>query len=385
MSANYLLLGATGDLARGKIVPALAKLHAEGVLGEGFTLFASGRREWNDEDYRAFIAPHLRGAAEETTAFLAHTRYLRADLGAADAFRSAVSELSPSLPTLAHLSVAPHEYPRAIEALGEAGVFARGNARLLIEKPFGFDAASARALEALIERYLPESAVFRIDHYLGKDAVRGLEDALPDPASAEELTLTLFESNTVGERGAFYDRVGVVRDVVQNHLLQMLALLASGDAAPASRARAIEALGEAEVRELGQYEGYRSEDGVAPDSVTPTYADISVHATLANGKRIPVRLIAGKALAENRVAVRVKRNGKEEDIVIQSAAAPGNDAYARLIREALASDRTYFVSLAEALAEWRLMDPLIASLPPLPLISYKPGEMVYSESRSCSA
>jgi glucose-6-phosphate 1-dehydrogenase len=336
---RYLLLGATGDLARRKIVPALARLFAQGALPRDFELVASSRRPWKDAEYRAFVAPGLGES------FLARVRYLPADFAEPDSLRR-LREAASRADAL-QLAIAPTEYERIIESLGDS----LRKTRLLIEKPFGVDEASARSLDALITRFMPEERVFRVDHYLGKPGVRMLADAA---RGAGRVELYLEERRDLNGRGAFYDPVGILRDVVQNHALEVLAVaLCAND-----RAAALRALGyiEGSLR-LGQYEGYTSEPGVAEGSLTPTAVRLALR---YRDTRIAIH--AGKALREDRNLIVI--DGVEYPL------ASDHD-YEHLVADALAARRAWFPALPEILAAWRLIDPLVrASATPA---LYAPG------------
>ncbi|MDE1944253.1 MAG: hypothetical protein KGH97_02035 [Patescibacteria group bacterium] len=362
---RYLLLGATGDLARKKILPALARLATADTELE---VVASSRRPWGDAEYGAFVRPALVAAGvAEPDAFLARVRYAPADHTEPASLKALAREVAPQ--SLIHLSIQPSAYAPVIEALGETGALGRDGVKLLIEKPFGRDEASARALDALITRYLPEERLYRIDHYLGKESVRALEGALAGEALTG-VSVTLAETLDAQGRGAFYDETGVIRDVVQNHALEVLAASLAEGAGPEARLAALEKLSlagplETGVR-LGQYQGYRETPGVAPDSKTPTAVELALSYASAAGP-IPVTIYAGKALAEAR-----------QELVAETPPGPrafslaGDHAYDRLIREAAEGDRTHFPSLAEVLAAWQLLDPVLA--PPTPSLAiYEPG------------
>ncbi|HVW82361.1 MAG TPA: hypothetical protein VHC68_00170 [Candidatus Paceibacterota bacterium] len=327
---RYLLIGATGDLARGKILPALANLFAEGALPSGFELIASSRRPWRDAQYRAFIA-----SAVANEAFLARIRYLPADFNEPDSL-ARLYEAAQSAAAL-QLAISPAEYERVIEGLGEA----LAKTKLLIEKPFGTSEVSARALDALITRFTPEENIFRVDHYLGKERVRALAGKA---RGAKRVEIYLEERRGLAGRGAFYDRVGVLRDVVQNHALETLAIALGEE----DRAAVLDELRyvEGSLR-LGQYEGYLAEPGVVPRSQTPTAAALAL-----SYRDTAIEIRAGKALAQDK-----------NELVIDGIPHPlgGGRAYENLIADALSGNREWFPTMEEILAAWRLIDPLIAS------------------------
>ncbi|HVU80251.1 MAG TPA: hypothetical protein VHD37_02705, partial [Candidatus Paceibacterota bacterium] len=280
-NTSYVLFGATGDLAQRKIMPALCALSAVHDLD----VVAFSRRPWSDEEYRNFIAPSLKRCDPATSrTFLERVRYAQGTFDDARAFAALKEKVSGE--AVFHLAVQPEFYLPIIEHLGKAGL----QRKLLIEKPFGQGSESAQALEKAIEKYFPPDHIYRVDHYLGKEGLDAVLDARRHDADFEnslgkdrvaKVICRIEESLTVAGRGEFYDGVGALRDVGQNHLLQMLAavimeLPAHEDGLPQARARALASLEPRAADAVrGQYRGYREEDGVAAGSQTETYFKIS--------------------------------------------------------------------------------------------------------------
>ncbi|MGH7175333.1 MAG: hypothetical protein ACREGR_03175 [Minisyncoccia bacterium] len=362
---RYVLLGATGDLARKKILPALAQSAAN---REGFELIASSRRVWSEEDFRAFALPELLSAGVERTAanqLLSHTHYVRADFERAESIAPLAAAVKGA--DAMHIALLPQMYMDIIERLGEAG--ALGDTRLLIEKPFGVDGRSAHALNELILRYVAPERVYRIDHYLGKEDVREASTvrAHTDLARVESIEAVLFEREGVVGRGAFYDSAGVVRDVVQNHLLECVAnILAETDRPlPEARLAALNKLALpanlASTITQRQYHGYKDEPGVRVGSRTPTAIEFSLEYH-DEARIIPVHICAGKRMAEKRAEIRL--TGAREFTLT------GEGAYEFLISEALADRHDHFPIYAEIARAWDLIDPVIKLLGSLPLEIY---------------
>lgn len=371
---RYVLLGATGDLARKKIVPALARLAAEGVLGSEYEFVAASRRPWGDADYRDFVEPWLAKAgvaSEAARAFLERTRYVEADFIVPSSLGSLAKEAEGAL---LHLATEPSACAPVIEALGRAGAFQSQESRLLLEKPFGAGGASARLLEERLRTHLPDSAIFRVDHYLGKESVRGLCSRY-HARPASRILISLVERQGIEGRGAVYDAMGALQDVVQGHALEVLATCLADDAMPLPRARfaVLERLTMAPgATRIGQYRGYHAEPGVAPGSRVETAVELPLSYEGRHGP-IPIRIRAGKALTENCREIRFETEDGEEVVSLA-----GDGAYEYLISAALKGDHEPFPSFEEIAAAWRVIDPVARLLPTLPLSIYEPGEAFFS-------
>lgn len=249
-AATLLLFGATGDLAKRKIYPALFNLHLDRKLPAGFSIFGMGRRSWNDAEFRRRVAQSIsdfsrRQAADEAelNAFLERFRFCRLNVAAPEDFarlleqvRAREQELGLAENRMFYLSVAPELFEPIVRHIHESGLCrVSGWKRLLIEKPFGRDLASARALNALLGSVFREEEIFRIDHYLGKRMVQNLQkleytnpmlQAVWKNQYIANVQITASETVGVEERAAYYDEAGAIRDMVQNHLLQVLAMFA---------------------------------------------------------------------------------------------------------------------------------------------------------------
>ncbi len=334
---TLVLFGATGDLAHRKIAPALYTLARKGDLPAGFSMLATSTSVGPAEAYRAAlrdsVSRHSRTRPLEEAAwgaFAGNVGAVAGDVGRAETYAAIRGRLPEKGNRLFYLAVPPAAVPPILRGLKEGGLlFPPGGApwsRVVIEKPFGRDLASARELNGLVSRVLDESQVFRIDHYLAKETVQNIlvfrfGNSLFEPVwnrrHIDHVQITMAEDLLVGGRGKYYDRTGAFRDVVQNHGLQVLALAAME--APASF-RADDIRDEKHkllrsVREIapgdvvhGQYRGYRDEEGVARDSRTPTYLALRLWVDNWRWQGVPFYVRAGKGLSRRTTEVAVQFN-----------------------------------------------------------------------------
>ncbi|MEQ1760603.1 MAG: glucose-6-phosphate dehydrogenase [Vicinamibacterales bacterium] len=430
-SDALVIFGVSGDLAFQQIFPALQALTARGQLD--MPVIGIARPGWTTEQLRArareSVAAH--GGVKESTFEQLASRlvYVPGDYRDPATFARLQEALGSSRRPLFYLAIPPSLFGDVASSL--ARLPSAGNARLVVEKPFGRDLASAQALNAMITASFPETAVFHIDHYLAKEPVQSLlyfrfANAWLEPIwnarYVAGVQVTMAETFGVRSRGAFYEEVGAVRDVVQNHLLQVLSLLTleppagsdgpSIDAARVALLRSVQPLTAKSVVR-GQYRGYRSETGVSPESRVETY----VAARLAIGNErwagVPICVRAGKSLAtsttELRVVlrpsalglfdaqdtarsgmlsfrmspdvtitltVRVKAEGQamvgeEINLVAHESTSDDMAPYERLLGDALQGDRTLFSSEDAIEAAWRIVEPILrVSDEPFP---YEPG------------
>ena len=353
--SSLVIFGVTGDLARKKLMPAVYDLANRGLLPPGFALTGFARRDWDDEDFEEIVhdavKQHARTPFRESTwkQLSSGFRFVQGEFGDEQAFerlRQTVEKLDEERGTggnhAFYLSVPPSAFPVVCEQLSESGLSQPQEdrwRRVVIEKPFGHDLQSAIELNEVIERVFPPDAVFRIDHYLGKETVQNLlalrfANQMFEPIwnshYVDHVQITMAEDIGIGSRAGYYDGIGAARDVMQNHLLQLLALTAmeepvSFDAA-ALRAEKEKVLSAVRIptdmaaeTARGRYGAgwqggeevvaYSDEDGVAADSVTETYAAMRLEIDSRRWAGVPFYLRTGKRLGRRvtEIAVMFKR------------------------------------------------------------------------------
>jgi len=357
---TFILFGATGDLAKRKIYPALYNLYIRGKLPQAFSVVGLGRREWSDEVFQAAVERSLYqfsrvqpDAGEQLNAFLQAFSYSVLDIGREEDYRKLLTlvearEAALQMPPnrLFYLSVGPEHFEPIADNIRASGLgSAQGWKRLVIEKPFGHDLKSARALNAKLSEGFAEDEIYRIDHYLGKPVVQRLESlqqanpviqALWTNRYIANVQITAAESVGVEERAGYYDHVGAVRDMFQNHMLQLLMMAAihlpydsSSEKVRFKKKRVMEALVPVQKEEVGahvvrgQYAAgsiggtpvpaYTSEPGIAPGSANDTFIAARLRIDNGDWRGVPFYIRTGKRMKEKstRIVVEFKEPLKQ--------------------------------------------------------------------------
>jgi glucose-6-phosphate 1-dehydrogenase len=423
-----VVFGITGDLGRRMTLPALYRLELRGDLP--CDVYGVGRNERTTDELRAMAREAVEDAGEQVddevfSRFAKRLTYLQADATDRASYRQLAETMGSVRRPVFYLATPPSVFAPTVDAIGQAGL--ADGARVVIEKPFGHDLASARELNERLRQVLDPSQIYRIDHFLGKEPVQDIvylrfANELFEPVwnrhHVESVQITLAESFGIEGRGSFYDPVGALRDVVQNHLLQVLALVSME--APAGSSAAIEDRKLDVLRSMpaadpkhysrGQYEGYRDEDGVDPRSGTETYAALRLRIDNWRWSGVPFLIRAGKAMGTTLGEVRVLfrrpppilmgdrtervrhhnhvtiRFGKDAGATIgvsvkdpagnhatpihlgvsfQDHVAKSPTPYERLLGDALAGDPTLFPRQAVVEEMWRIVQPLLDAAPPV--------------------
>ena len=345
---TLVIFGASGDLTHRKLIPSLASLYCKERLPQGLNVVGVARRPLSDQEFRDSLYQGMQDEGEfvadreEWQDFSSRVYYVSGDVGSAEKLEPLQRRLAEiegdaasAVNRLYYLALAPSLYEPAVISLGAAALAGEdgGWRRVIIEKPFGWDLPSARKLNQVVHSVFREDQVFRIDHYLGKETVQNLlvfrfGNAIFEPIwnrnYIDHVQLTVAETVSVSDRADYYDRAGVLRDMFQNHLLQLLSLVAmeppyrfEADALRNEKVKVLNAVRRIPPHEAAchtvyaQYQGYSQEKGVAPASRTPTFAALRLHVDNWRWQGVPFYLRSGKALAE-----------KTTEIIIQFRCPP---------------------------------------------------------------
>ena len=407
LTRGIVIFGATGDLCKKKLIPALYKLWQKELLPDNFLIVGSARRQPTTEDWK-------KSLGEYPDDFFHHLDYQCADLSMPETLR----HLPDYIDDMTYfLSVPPERYENAIINLKEAGCLDDPErSRVVIEKPFGHDYKSAHNLQSVVERHLREKQVYRIDHYLGKDTVNNiittrfgniLLEPLWNRNYIEEVQIYATETIGCEGRSQYYETAGAVRDMLQNHILQVLSLIAME--APCKmnarelrreKTKLLSATRMGENTILGQYHGYRDEEGVDPNSGTPTYFAGTLYVDNWRWEGVPFNVMTGKKMPYgcvevviklkkpalqlyegehgDRIVIRLQPNphldirmdmkspGLKDDLEMATLSYEypqerAIDGYEKLLYDAINGDQSHFVHADEVMESWRIVDDLLCT------------------------
>jgi glucose-6-phosphate 1-dehydrogenase len=442
MSLLLVIFGASGDLTSRKLIPALYRLHLQQRLPAGTQVVGCSRSDYSDDAWRAELGESTRKyvgdqfQSETWSAFAAGIYYHRLDIRQDEDFQRLAQRLDRLAPPeskstrIFYLATSPELYAPAVAHLGAAGLAVddHGPRRIVIEKPFGSDLRSARQLNADIHRVFHERQVYRIDHYLGKETVQnlfvlrfanGIFEPIWNRNYIDHVQITVAEEVSVGQRGDYYDQMGVLRDMFQNHLLQLMMITAmeapvrnQSNLLRDEKVKVLQAIRPLRGADFahdtlrGQYQGYREEPDVPDDSQTATFAVIKLAIENWRWQGVPFYLRSGKSMScrstqivvqfreppHSLFALEERRSLEGNRLIIQIQPAEGiqlqlqskvpdagmkmrltdldfrfdhefskrmPDAYQRLLLDAAAGDASLFARSDEVELAWSIMDPII--------------------------
>lgn len=450
-----VIFGATGDLARNKLFSAIFDLANKGKLPDKYSIIGFSRRDWTDQDFQNFVSEILiqtnKINSRAVADFTKSLRYVKGDFGTINDYKTVyeiISEIDKGRKVcsdrLLYLAAPPAQYESILNGISESGLSIpcggdKGWARILIEKPFGTNIKTAEQLEKFLAKRFKEEQIFRIDHYLAKETIQNIltfrfSNTIFEPVwnrkfiESVHISLSEKDRGDTENRGAFYDGLGAVRDVGQNHLLQMLALVAmenpgTFDAKNVRKGRSAIfkklSLNKNSVHIRGQYDGYLAEKNVALDSDTETYFFTEVNIKNSRWRGVPFYLEAGKKMSNDEVKIKIifkpeafclsaplcniyhnqiifhiqpreeieirfwaKKSGFKIDLESKNFLFSYKDnpkignapaAYEKVLFDAIMGDQTLFASTEEIANSWRFISKVLEIIKKKSLLKYKIG------------
>ncbi|MBQ4107701.1 MAG: glucose-6-phosphate dehydrogenase [Lentisphaeria bacterium] len=428
---RIVIFGASGDLAKRKLFPSLAALDARGLLAPTSRITGCARHPYTTDSFRRHLADCFPAPLPaDGDIFFRRTGYMPLGYDCPDDYRQLAGELQrqgDGTPVIFYLALPSHLYPVVVNRLAAAGLLTEtpsgGPRRVVFEKPFGHDPASAAALDAALRQHLGEHQIYRIDHYLGKETVQNIFllrfanrifEPIWNASQVDSIQITVAEQLGVEQRAGYFDQAGLLRDMFQNHMLEMLSLVTmecpytfSADAVRDEKIKLIRSIRPIAFTDTvrAQYDGYTSEPGVAPDSRTETYAALKLYIDNWRWQGVPVYLRAGKKLGIRRTELDIifkpvphsvfpgiPQTALQPDILhlhvqpeegigltlqakkagpklcmgaltlnydYRESGGESLDAYARLLLDCQLGDQTLFIRSDVIAAAWQLYQPLL--------------------------
>lgn len=430
----FVIMGATGDLAKTKLYPALAETYSYNTIQKSVHFIGAGRKEYSQEQYRQLVNESLKDRDWKLD-FVQDMDYVQLDLDQVSSVESLINHynIEEGDELIWYMAIPPQAFEQVIQTLSQIKEqYPHINQKLVFEKPFGSDLASSQHLNTLLQKSFQETEIYRVDHYLGKETIQNILalrfgntmfEPLLNNHYVESISIDVWETRGIDGRAEYFDKSGIIKDILQNHILQTMALMMmEGPIAMESEyirnakynlLRSLRPIQHNDVI-LGQYtgndtvKGYIQEEGVKPDSQTETFVALTSYVDNARWEGVPIYISTGKRLSENKAEIRIKFkqsfkyfahideecNPQQNELVIQiqpneevyytvNAKFPGKGmciqpvklhftydeafgqrsqgAYTRLIDDILEGDQSLFIRSDEIEESWKYVDPLIQS------------------------